>query len=85
MAIGVIVAGQVYWLLLPFVLFYLTVYYPVMRAEEQELLGGYGEEVRDPGFQHPAQRVEPGPGEAQIEHHVEPVAPLPIACGVFLA
>ncbi len=47
MAIGVIVAGQVYWLLLPFVLFYLTVYYPVMRAEEQELLVGYGQEFRD--------------------------------------
>jgi len=47
MAIGVIVAGQVYWLLLPFVLFYLTVYYPVMRAEEQELLGGYGEEFKE--------------------------------------
>jgi protein-S-isoprenylcysteine O-methyltransferase Ste14 len=47
MAIGVIVAGRVYWLLLPFVLFYLTVYYPVMRAEEQELLGGYGEEFSE--------------------------------------
>jgi len=47
MAVGVIVAGRVYWLLLPFVLFYLTVYYPVMRAEEQELLVGYGQEFRD--------------------------------------
>ena len=47
MAVGVIAAGQVYWLLLPFVLFYLTVYFPVMWAEEQELIGAYGEEFRE--------------------------------------
>ena len=44
MALGVLIAGQGYWLLLPFGLFFLAVYYPVMKAEEQELLQGYGEE-----------------------------------------
>ncbi len=43
MALGVILAGQVYWLLLPFGAFYLLVYYPVMKREEQELQQGYGE------------------------------------------
>ena len=44
MALGVILAGQVYWLLLPFGLFFLGMYYPVMKREELELLQGYGEE-----------------------------------------
>ncbi len=43
MALGVLVAGQGYWLLVPFGLFFVGVYYPVMRAEEQELLDGHGE------------------------------------------
>lgn len=43
MALGVIVAGQGYWLLLPFAVFFAAFYYPVMRAEEQELLNGHGE------------------------------------------
>jgi protein-S-isoprenylcysteine O-methyltransferase Ste14 len=43
MALGILIAGQGYWLLLPFGLFFLAVYYPVMKAEEQELLQGYGE------------------------------------------
>ncbi len=43
MATGVLLAGQGYWLLLPFALFYATLYYPVMKAEEQELLEQYGE------------------------------------------
>jgi protein-S-isoprenylcysteine O-methyltransferase Ste14 len=43
MALGIIVAGQGYWLLLPFGVFFAVFYYPVMRAEEQELLHGYGE------------------------------------------
>ena len=30
MALGVILAGQAYWLLLPFGVFYVLVYYPVM-------------------------------------------------------
>jgi protein-S-isoprenylcysteine O-methyltransferase Ste14 len=42
MALGVLLAGQAYWLLLPFGIFFLGVYYPVMKREEQELLGGYG-------------------------------------------
>ena len=44
MALGIIIGGQGYWLLPVFALFYLTFYLPVMRAEEQELLNGYGEE-----------------------------------------
>jgi hypothetical protein len=43
MALGIIIAGQGYWLLPPFALFFAVVYFPVMKAEEQELLGGYGE------------------------------------------
>jgi len=43
MALGIIVAGQGYWLLIPFGLFFAAFYFPVMRAEEQELLQGYGE------------------------------------------
>jgi protein-S-isoprenylcysteine O-methyltransferase Ste14 len=43
MAIGVFIGGQAYWLLPFFGLFFLGLYYPVMRAEEQELLRGHGE------------------------------------------
>jgi len=43
MALGIIIGGQGYWLLPVFGLFYLTFYLPVMRAEEQELLNGYGD------------------------------------------
>ncbi len=42
MALGVLIAGQGYWLLIPFLAFYLGLYIPVMRAEEKELLEGYG-------------------------------------------
>lgn len=44
MALGILAAGQGYWLLLPLGLFFLLVYYPVMKAEEMELLQGYGQE-----------------------------------------
>jgi protein-S-isoprenylcysteine O-methyltransferase Ste14 len=43
MALGILVAGQGYWLLLPFGIFFIGLYYPVMKAEEQELLEGHGE------------------------------------------
>jgi len=43
MALGIIVAGQGYWLLLAFGVFFVIFYYPVMKAEEQELLNGYGD------------------------------------------
>jgi len=43
MALGILLAGQVYWLLLPFVAFFAAFYLPVMRREEQELLQGYGD------------------------------------------
>src|SRR5262245_22507129 len=47
MALGVLVAGQGYWLLVPFLAFYLLTYYPVMKAEEGELLSGHGSEFLD--------------------------------------
>jgi protein-S-isoprenylcysteine O-methyltransferase Ste14 len=43
MALGILLGGQGYWLLIPFGLFYLSMYYPVMKAEEEELLQGHGE------------------------------------------
>lgn len=43
MALGIIIAGQGYWLLLPFAAFFAAFYWPAMKAEEQELLNGYGE------------------------------------------
>jgi len=43
MALGIILAGQGYWLLLAFAVFFIVFYVPVMRAEEHELLRGYGE------------------------------------------
>ena len=47
MALGVLLSGQGYWLLLPFVFFFMAVYYPVMKAEEQELLQGHGQAFLD--------------------------------------
>jgi protein-S-isoprenylcysteine O-methyltransferase Ste14 len=43
MGLGVLVAGQVYWLLLPFFILYVLLYIPVMKREEQELVQGYGD------------------------------------------
>ena len=42
MAFGVILAGQGYWLLPFFALFFIGVYLPVMRAEEYDLEQAYG-------------------------------------------
>jgi protein-S-isoprenylcysteine O-methyltransferase Ste14 len=47
MAMGILLAGQGYWLLLPFFIFFLVIYYPVMKAEEQELLQGHGQAFLD--------------------------------------
>jgi protein-S-isoprenylcysteine O-methyltransferase Ste14 len=44
MAIGILLAGRLYWLLLPFGILYIALYYPVMKREEQELLQGFGED-----------------------------------------
>jgi protein-S-isoprenylcysteine O-methyltransferase Ste14 len=44
MALGIIIAGQGYWLLLGFGAFFALFYYPVMKAEEQELLQSHGDE-----------------------------------------
>jgi protein-S-isoprenylcysteine O-methyltransferase Ste14 len=41
MAFGIIIAGQGYWLLLALGAFFAIFYYPVMKAEEQELFNGY--------------------------------------------
>jgi protein-S-isoprenylcysteine O-methyltransferase Ste14 len=43
MALGIIIAGQGYWLLIAFGLFFILFYFPVMKAEERELFLGYGE------------------------------------------
>jgi len=42
-ALGVIIAGQGYLLLPAFGAFFAIFYYPVMKAEEQELQNGYGD------------------------------------------
>jgi protein-S-isoprenylcysteine O-methyltransferase Ste14 len=47
MALGIVLAGQAYWLLLPFGLFFGAFYYPVMRREEQELFEGYGDQFTE--------------------------------------
>jgi protein-S-isoprenylcysteine O-methyltransferase Ste14 len=47
MALGIIIAGQGYWLLVPFIIFFAAFYFPVMKAEEQELLQGYGQQFVD--------------------------------------
>jgi hypothetical protein len=53
MAVGFLMAGQGYWLLLPFLAFYVGTYYPVMKAEEGELLQGYGTDFLDYARQVP--------------------------------
>ena len=47
MALGIIIGGQGYWLLLPFAIFFICFYWPVMKAEEEELLNGYGAEFTE--------------------------------------
>jgi protein-S-isoprenylcysteine O-methyltransferase Ste14 len=44
MALGIIIGGQGYFLLPLFGIFFAVFYIPVMKAEEQELFGGYGEQ-----------------------------------------
>jgi protein-S-isoprenylcysteine O-methyltransferase Ste14 len=44
MALGIILGGQGYWLLLPFGIFFATFYIPVMKAEEEDLFRVYGPE-----------------------------------------
>lgn len=47
MALGIILAGRGFWLLLPFAVFFAVFYYPVMRQEEWELFQGYGDRFTD--------------------------------------
>ncbi len=42
MTLGILIAGRAYWLLLPFGIIYIALYFPVMKREEQELYQGYG-------------------------------------------
>jgi hypothetical protein len=45
MALGIIIAGHGYWwLLVAFVVFFVSFYFPVMRAEENELLQAHGDQ-----------------------------------------
>jgi protein-S-isoprenylcysteine O-methyltransferase Ste14 len=64
MALGVLLGGQGYWLLPPFLAFFLIIYYPVMKAEENELLQGHGEDFlvysRNVPFFFPSFRVNKG-------------------------
>src|SRR6185295_14243924 len=46
-ALGVMLAGQAYWLLLLLALFYAAIYFPVMKAEEDELAARYGLAFRE--------------------------------------
>jgi len=68
MALGILTAGQGYWLLIPFGIFFLAFYYPVMRAEEQELLAGYGEAFRDYARRVPLffPRLRPAPEGSSV-------------------
>lgn len=64
MGFGVLIAGRIYWFLLPFGLLYLLLYIPVMKREEQELFQGYGDAFlayagRVPMF---FPRISPAPG-----------------------
>lgn len=47
MALGIIIAGQGYWLLIAFGAFFALFYYPVMKAEENELLQSHGREFTE--------------------------------------
>ena len=44
MGLGVLLAGQGYWMLIPFGLFFFFLYYPVMKAEEEELFRAHGDD-----------------------------------------
>jgi protein-S-isoprenylcysteine O-methyltransferase Ste14 len=46
MAMGVLITGQGFWLMIPFCLFFAAIYYPVMKAEERELTQGHGDDFR---------------------------------------
>jgi protein-S-isoprenylcysteine O-methyltransferase Ste14 len=54
MALGIILGGQGYWLLLLFGGFFAAFYIPVMKAEADYLLGVYGQEFVDYSRRVPA-------------------------------
>lgn len=46
MALGILISGEGFWLIIPFCLFFAGIYYPVMKAEERELIQGHGDDFR---------------------------------------
>ena len=74
MSLGVILAGQGYWLLPFFALFFFGVYFPVMRAEEQDLQSAYGEEFLNYARRTPlfVPKVRPGAPRISDEASVAP-------------
>ena len=60
---------------------------PVRIAHRLQRLDGDidGQKMPHPGFEHAAQRIQARAGEADVEHHVEPVAAVRIGRGVGLA
>jgi protein-S-isoprenylcysteine O-methyltransferase Ste14 len=66
MGVGVFLAGQLYWLLLPFAILYVALYFPVMKREEDELLQGYGKEFLEYSKRVPMflPRFQPAGGHA---------------------
>lgn len=65
MALGIVIAGQGYWLLPAFAAFFAGFYYPVMKAEEQELLQAHGDSfleysARVPMFIPRFRKADPG-------------------------
>lgn len=81
MALGILVSGQSFWLIIPFCIFFAAVYYPVMKTEERELVQGHGDDFRDyvsrVPFFFPALRKKPASAStfsweralANREHH----------------
>ena len=66
MSLGVILAGQGYWLLPFFALFFFGVYFPVMRAEEQDLQNAYGKEFLNYARRTPLFVPKIRPGNTRI-------------------
>jgi hypothetical protein len=76
MGLGVVLAGQAYWLLLPFGLFFAAFYYPVMRREEQEL--SPRPQCRDGSFLHISVVARPHQQGAPNLHGAGPDDRLPV-------
>ena len=75
MSLGVILAGQGYWLLPFFALFFFGVYFPVMRAEEQDLQNAYGKEFLNYARRTPLFVPKIRPGDTRISDEDSAVSP----------